>query len=313
MNQTQEAILKLKARIERNRLEDEEDLYQYIQLASRVKGLGDSEAFEKIPEIVKRPEFAGRLEELLAERCRRGMWDLDEQEGEELAISLIEAQDFCLFYEFSRNSGLYSENIHKLFEQWAEETSLTSINEEAASLIRDWRATYPLPDEMLLPVISDPVSDFDYEILGKVASFLSRKEVKGTWSQQITRTEFKQKVCAYNPAIFAACDDGKPAESLLRQQSQLIYTMDDRQIQIQRSLNPRWMLGISITNADGKPIIPDSVRVGVFPATQDPNRPERWLVDLSSCEGKMREFALNGPTVVQLDALTSVKITFGEE
>ena len=108
MNIIQEALLKLNARIESNLLEDTEDLYEYLELSSRMKALGDSKAFDKIPQIIERDEFKGKMDSLLALRCRRGMWDLDEQEGEVLAFTIIEAQDYHLFYEFTQDSGLYS-------------------------------------------------------------------------------------------------------------------------------------------------------------------------------------------------------------
>lgn len=313
MKRTEESILKLKARIEKNPLEDEEDLCQYIQLASRMKTLGDSEAFDKLPEIFPKEQFNGKLDQILSERCRRGMWDLDEQEGEELALSIIEAQDFKLFYDFSCNTDWYSQKIHKMFEQWAEETSLRIINEETASLLRDWLDTYPIPEENRLPVIEVPVTAFDYEIAGKIASFLPRKKIQGTWSKQVTEIERKPRVSAYNPAIFAACDDGTPPDSLREQQANLVYMTDNGKIQILRRLNDRWQIGIEIRDSEGNPVIPVQVRIGAFAARRDEKHPERWILDLKPLTGVLRNYLVNAPTSILFTPTGELIIKFSED
>ncbi|MBQ6108992.1 MAG: hypothetical protein IJK97_12345 [Thermoguttaceae bacterium] len=312
MNRTEEGILKLKERIEKNPLEYDEELLQYIQLASRMKALGDSTAFDKLPEIFKKDQFNGKLDQILLERCQRGMWDIDEQEGEDLALSIIEAQDFKLFYIFSCNTGWYSKNIHKMFEQWAEETSLKIINEETESLLKDWLDTYPVPEEYCLPVVAVPVTEFAYDIAGKIASFLPRKRIQGTWSKQVTEIERRPHAPAYNPAVFAACDDGTPPDSLREQQANLVYMIDNGKIQILRRLNDRWQMGIEIRDSKGNPVIPVQVRVGAFAARRDDKHPERWILDMKPLSGVLRNYLVNAPTSVLFTPAGELVIKFSE-
>lgn len=313
MNRTEEGILKLKARIKKNPLEYEEDLLQYIQLASRMKALGDSEAFDKLSEILQREKFSGKLDQILTERCRRGMWDLDEQQGEELALSIIEAQDFKLFYDFSKGMNWYSEKINKMFEQWVEETSIKMIDEETASLLRDWLDTYPISVENCLPVVEVPVTEFAYDIAGKIASFLPRKRIQGTWSKQVTEIKRSPHAPAYNPTVFAACDDGTPPDSLREQQANLVYMTDNGKIQIFRRLNDHWQIGIEIRDSEGNPVIPVQVRVGAFAARQDEKHPERWLLDMKSLSGVLRNYLVNAPTSVLFTPTGELIINFSED
>lgn len=183
MNKIQEAILNLNARIAEINLEDEEDLCQYIQLASRMKALGDSKAFDKIPEIFKKDEFKN-IDEILSERCKRGIWDIDEQDGEELGLTLIEAQDFKIFYEFTKDQGLYSAKTGVMFERWLEETKWKMIDEKTESVLTDWIDMYPIPEDLRLPVVDSPVTEWDYELLGTIAGFLPRNIIHGTWKAQ---------------------------------------------------------------------------------------------------------------------------------
>lgn len=312
MNRKEEGILKLKARIEKNPLNEEEYLLQYIQLASRMKALGDSEAFDKLPEIFQREQFTGKLDQIFSERCRCGMWDLDEQEGEELAFSIIEAQDFYTFYEFSKDAGWYSPKTGKFFETWFEETSLKMINEETASLLRDWLDTYPIPEENCLPVVAVPVTEFAYDIAGKMASMLPRKRIQGTWSKQVTEIERRPHAPVYNPAVFAACDDGTPPDSLREQQANLVYMTDNGKLQIVRRLNDRWQIGIEIRNSEGNPVIPVQIRVGAFAARRDKNHPERWILDMKPLSGVLRNYLVNAPTSVLFTPSGELVIKFSE-
>ena len=178
-----EALEKLDRRINDIELEDDMDFCNYCELSSRAKALGESKYFDRIPEICKREKFRGRLDEIIQWRAKMGMFDLDARDGEFAAMIIIEAQDWYCFYKFTKDAGWYDKNTGPYLAQWAEETSLKGLNEEACSILDAWRETYPLPEELQLPVIVAPISDFTYEILGKIAGFLPRHVEYGTWKK----------------------------------------------------------------------------------------------------------------------------------
>ncbi|MCR5164245.1 MAG: hypothetical protein K6C40_09530 [Thermoguttaceae bacterium] len=309
MSIIQEALLKLNLRIENNHLEDIEDLYEYIELSSRMKALGDSRAFDKIPQILERDEFKGKLDSLLKLRFQRGMWDLDEQDGEELAFTLIEAQDYHLFYEFTKDSGIYSENTGNLFKQWAKETSLKMIDEQTASVLNDWLVTYPIPEYLRLPVVDSPVTEWDYELLGTIASFWRYRTIRGKWGP---RRETRSKLSSHIRAHNRANNENSEAPNL-RQQSPLFYSSEDLNIQVERALNSNSQLAFSIQKLDGSPFDPIQVRVGVFKAQQDPAQPKQWNLDLSAMNDKLRNCLLKAPMAIQLTSTETLEIEFVEK
>lgn len=167
-----EALAKLTARIQKIEFEDDFDLCYYIEMASRMKALGYSDYFDRIPEICQKDIYRGRLDEIIRNNARRGMFDLDERDGSEAACIIVEAQDWYCFRQFTKNSGLYDKNTGPYMDQWAEETSLKMFNAETASFLRDWLDTYPIPEELRLPVVDSPVTEWEYDIMGKIASLL---------------------------------------------------------------------------------------------------------------------------------------------
>ena len=158
-----EAIEKLTARLDEIELEDEYDLTHFMELSSRLKALGESKYFDMLQEICQREQFRGKLDKILIDRARRGLFDLWERQPEEYVFyPIVEAQDFRCFREFTKDSGLYGGRAAAYLDMWIEDTDLTDLNDEAAELLDSWRETYPLPEEMFLPVIVSPRTSGDF-------------------------------------------------------------------------------------------------------------------------------------------------------
>lgn len=316
MNTSKEAIAKLQARIAENALEDEFDLLLFIRLASRMKALGDASAFDKIPEIVARPEFAGQLDGILKERCEQGVFDLQEQTGEPLAMSLIATQDFWLFYKYAKNTGLFSQDLNAGFAQWADHSEAADVDEETASLLRDWLQTYPIAEEDCLSVILVPLTSWDYKLMEDVINMAPYHEVSLLWEKEsFTNTQRAARRADVLPQVLVlACDDGKPSEELLRQQGQLVCDDPQCNLRVKRSLSNRWVLRLEIQDRGGNPYQPELVCVDRVNAKQDPDDPSLWTIDLSGYPEDLRRFLLEDAVVkIELGKFHGVKVTFPED
>lgn len=159
-----EALVKLESRIENLEFEDDYELCLFIMLASRMKALGEDKYFNQIPEICNK-YFPGKLDEIIRENTKCLTWDLNEQSGEELAFTIIEIQDWYCFRQFTKDSDLYDKNTGPYMDQAAEEADLKTLDLEAASVLREWIATYPIPEDLRLPVVDIPLTALDYMIL----------------------------------------------------------------------------------------------------------------------------------------------------
>lgn len=158
-----EAVEKLIVRLDEIEFKDEYDLTYFMELASRLKALGESKYFDRLPEICQREQFRGKLDKILIERAKRGLFDLWECQPEEYVFyPIVEAQDFHCFREFTKNSGMYGGRAAAYLDMWIEDASITDLNDEAAELLDSWRETYPLSEEMFLPVMVSSRTSGDF-------------------------------------------------------------------------------------------------------------------------------------------------------
>lgn len=308
-----EALIKLKKRIEKNPLEDEDDLL-FIQLASRMKALGDSSEFDKISEIANRKEFNGKLDAILEERCRRGIWDVENQTGEEQGLSIIEAQDFWCFYNYAKDTGLFSKKLEFWFEEWSHETYLASINGEAADTIRSFTMTYPIPEEDMLAVVAVPVTEFEYKLIDRLAESVPIHRAEGKWTRpDISYAGHSAANFADVSAIVAACDDGEPWPSQLLSQDRLSVEVQTLHgpLKIQRSLNQNWLLILGMEDSQGNVPKADMVRIGVLPFQWN-GEDKEWILDLKPYDPNFRLAALSSPMVIRLSPIDIVEIVFKE-
>lgn len=174
MSNVAEALAKLEARIGKLNFEDDFELCQFIALSSRMKALGESQYFDQIPEICQKDPYRGRLDEIIQQYAKMYMWDLEKQSGEELALTITEIQDWYCFRQFTKDSDLYDKNTGPYMDGMEDEADLVSLDSEAAALLRDWLDAYPIPEELRLPVVDTPLTDFDYKIGSLVVAFWNR-------------------------------------------------------------------------------------------------------------------------------------------
>lgn len=308
-----EAIAKLKRRIANHPIEDADDFMLFIPLASRMKALGDSSEFDKIGAIVQQKKFPESFDAILEERCRRGIWDVQEQFGEELGLSIIEAQDFWLFYNYAKDTGLFSASLNYLFEEWSHETFLVTMDEETADTLRSFLMTYPIPEEYQLAVVMAPVTEFEYDLIDRIAETVPVHHTKGKWTRQDTASYAGQVTTNYadTPVLTVACDDDEPSTALLLSQDRLSFQSQTLRgiLHVQRQLNERWQLVLTLEDSQGNSPDVDFVRVGILPFAWN-EEDERWILNMKPFDGNLRQAILKTPIVIRLSPIDIVEITF---
>lgn len=180
----QNAILKVRERIEKINVRDCDWFLYKIQLASRLKALGDGSVFDSMLEELKTGPYSGQFEELLAERCRQGIWDIGEQLDEELGLAIVEAQDFYTFLLFTEDLGLYSSQTAGLLREWSESAGSAELGEETAAFLRNWKETYPIDEEYCLSSVAMPLEEEYWEMLQNLADQLPETEISCEWKQE---------------------------------------------------------------------------------------------------------------------------------
>lgn len=153
-----EAREKLSHRLSEIKFEDKIDICHYISLASRLKALGDSSYFDRIPEICEQNNKLGTLDSILSLMARMGAYDCKVVDWE-LCMCIIEAQDFYLFSIFYK--GL-NKKVRDAFAKWFANANASELDKSDVKELELWKNTYPLPEELLLPVMANPVATRNY-------------------------------------------------------------------------------------------------------------------------------------------------------
>ncbi len=144
-------IEKLQKRIALNELEDESDLIHYLCLASRMKALGDSRAFDMIPAVFKKSWYVETADLAIARGCQELIWYLEQPLlDEEVVWIMISAQDMKLFYEYAQDKEWYPEDTRWWFEELFNAVSKVQLNETCLTTLKSWLDIYPIPEEYRL-------------------------------------------------------------------------------------------------------------------------------------------------------------------
>lgn len=171
-------LQELRDRLLGNPIEDADDLTAYIQYASRLAALGDDSEIKKLPAVFERPQFAGKVADILKARCEQGIWEASEYTGEGLAFSLIDAQDFRCFQLRQAESF---PSLIPLLENWWEACEAAELDEDAAGMLRDFLDVYPIPEEERLPVVGTPITEFEYKLLDRLFANVKPRVIEMFW------------------------------------------------------------------------------------------------------------------------------------
>ena len=182
------ALADLRDRLNEIKFEDDVDLEFYIQYAGRLASLGDKSGIERLPEILNLPMYKGRFNEILTERANRGVWDCNEQLGEELGHSIIEAQDYYCFF---RHYDLLPTFIMARILEWVDVAMKQELDEDAVELLEQYLLTYPLDDDDQIAPVAAPMTSEQKAIIERILQprvlNYTAETVDGVWTCKIKR------------------------------------------------------------------------------------------------------------------------------
>ncbi|MDR0611104.1 MAG: hypothetical protein LBG58_13410 [Planctomycetaceae bacterium] len=162
MSILERAKVELLDRLTNNPLQDADDLTAYIQYACRLASLGDRSKIDEFPALFAKEPFAGKVSDILKKRCKQGWFEIENYSGDDLALSIIDTQDFYLFeQEFGKN---YYE-LKPYFTKWFQDVDDIEIDEECGELLESFLKVFPIPEEKCLPVIAVPITTREWQLL----------------------------------------------------------------------------------------------------------------------------------------------------
>ncbi|MDR3198410.1 MAG: hypothetical protein LBU34_11135 [Planctomycetaceae bacterium] len=304
MSVLENAKIELLDRLANNTLQDTDDLTAYIQYACRLMSLGDHSKIDDFAFLFAKEQFAGKISDIIKERCKQGWFEIANYPGEDLALSLIDAQDF---YLFERQFGKDYPEIKPYFRKWWDDCEDVGIDEECAEFLEKFLETFPIPEEERLPVINTPITerewallDFAYRNVELPLIELTLQPSQWTKKQNNLYDSVSEKLIK-RPTLLLATGDGKPADSLKKiMQTDSTVKIKDRKLYIETQLDDAWQFHISIEDESNEPIAIDRVRIGNIPAFQDEKNSSVWNFRLKIFDDNKRKQLLEQSIFVQL-------------
>lgn len=225
-------------------IENEFDLILYCSYAGRLFSLGIEQYIPKADALLYNSSYCNEVNQIFLDRFEQGIWDLQEQTGKEVGISLTELQDIYSFLKYS--SYPFSDQIYQNFKRWIEAGFYADVNAETIDYINEFFNANPLNPSDVLEPLSLPtppeVIQLEYLLSGIRYTECQPKEVNGGWEFSDAgydlRLEFKPS--SENALCFEVYeqlfDEKIPAEGV-------------------------------------------SIRQDILPAVQDPDSPLNWSID----------------------------------
>ena len=165
---SQNAIQQLRFRVEQNPLDDADDLMEYVQYAARLAALEDNTFLKRIPELFAGENFTGLIPEILEQRVRQGVWELEEYDGEMLAMSLMDANDFYCFQRLYPEVEQFINKSRPWFGNWWNAAQYAELNAEAAEMLEAFLETFPIPEDLCLAKVQFPITEGQYALLDAI-------------------------------------------------------------------------------------------------------------------------------------------------
>ena len=231
-------------------IENEFDLILYCSYAGRLFSLGIEQYMPKADDLLYNSSFSSEVNQIFLDRIDQGIWDLQEQTGKEIGISLTELQDMHSFLKYT--SYPFSAQVRQNFTRWIEAGLYADVNAETIDYINEFFDANPLATSDVLEALSQPttqeVRELEYLLSGIRYTECKPKEVNDGW-------EFSD--AGYNLRL-----EFKPSA-----ENALCFEVYEQR-------------------PDGKvPVEGVRIRQDILPAVQDPDSPLNWSVDYSYFPG----------------------------
>ena len=238
------------SKLDTMQVKNEFDLIQYCLYAGRLYSLGIKEYMPKADDLLCNSSYNNKINQIFLNRIDQGIWDLQEQEGKEIGISLTELQDMHSFLKHT--SYPFSRRVRQSFTQWIEAGLYADVNAETIDYINDFFDANPLASSDVLEALSQPttqeVRELEYLLSGCRYAECQPHAVDGAWEFSDAgynlRLEFKPS--AENALCFEVYEP----------------RMDEK-----------------------VPVEGVTIRQDIIPAVPDPGSPLNWSVDYKRFPG----------------------------
>jgi len=221
----------------------------WLQTA-RLAVLGDDASFRTWPSVAKRLEIDAV--EAIAEAARHGVPTLGDGAGEPLAEAIIDAEDAgCLLEAESRSTALLPA-LAPIIEAWQLAAAEAVPDEDAAEILREHAAAWPLPADLRLPAVEIPLTDLEL-----LAAGVSR----AAWAKPMRLApvfEFEESLALFH--------DGRPTEAMCRHFAARRgegVTPAGSMLRVVPQLDEFWGVVVEVTGAAARRV--RSVRIGSWP------------------------------------------------
>lgn len=164
----------LRDQVSGTRIEDGEDFLAWAPKAALLAALGEPEALSEWKERLG--ESGEELDELLDRRAREFGWDKEHADGEDLADTVLDAQEWFMFWKLA--PGLLPIKSQQCLSAMADEAEIIKDDDAWKQAIIDWRETWCIPRCLLLTVVMDPVTLSDFYLQMKNVASLARRQPK---------------------------------------------------------------------------------------------------------------------------------------
>lgn len=277
-------------------LKTDEDTIGFIPRAARLAALpgGDSKPFLRWPELAEK--LRTPLPLLLRRRALEGMWDIDQALGENLAIAIVDSQDFTAFAALAREltpdavGSLLTHDALSSVEAWKEEAEDAILDSEAVSFLVDWAEMFPIREDLRLRIVDAPFSAFEESLISR----FTRPEALPLETYDIAEL-FES---ADQASRLKAADGSSPSRTLMQlmELDKEIDSGDHGLLIVTRRLDQEWLLRVTVEQVanGGETIFPlNAVRYGHWPAKRRENG--EWAVDLRFIPSESRMPILRAP------------------
>ena len=225
-------------------IKNEFDLILYCSYAGRLYSLGIKQYMPIADAYLHNNSFLEEVDQIFLDRIDQGIWDLQEQTGKEVGISLTELQDIHSFLKHT--SYPFSDQVRQSFADWIEAGRYADVNDETFDYLNDFFDANPLDYSDVLEELVEPITqevrEMEYLLSGIRYTECQPKEVNNGW-------EFS--------------DAGYDLRLEFKQSSENVLCFEVYERQLDEKVP-----------AEGV-----SIRQDILPAVQDPDSPLNWSID----------------------------------
>jgi len=284
-----EAMRRFRGEIAELAVSDADDLVRYLSLAARLESLGEGEPLRNWP---KAAQGTVNATSAVLARVAEIERELLECEGELLGLAVCLVQDLRI--AIARDPSGFLEDLAGPLDRLGELADDTPLDDEAAEVVVAYAELVPVPPELRLGHVADPVG------LGAIAAVAARVPD----ASPIVPLERRERNSAVEEEELALCAGVAPAESLRKRFENRHACAGElaggTRVEAWARLHDDWSMAISVRISGGQRLQAVSVRVGTCPADRDGQAEGMFLIEMVGLSPDARSRLLVEPIVVTL-------------